>query len=185
MQDCEAFPRVYPRVISSVIVFYTIFALLNWIAYGNNVHTVLTTSLPPTALATSIQLAYSIAILFTFPLQNVPSLDILCNVLLGGDDQTKKRRRRGLHRNVIACLCIVILGVIAHCTMHSMAKVVSLMGTLVGCPIAYVFPPLIHSRLSTGRGDNEITKWRHVGNLLVAGLGVIAMVFCSVITIVT
>ena len=167
-EDRKEFPKVYPRVIGLVILFYTVFAVANWTAYGNSVNTVLTTSLPPSHLATSVQLAYSIAIIFTFPLQNFPSLEIFV------------QQTGGKRRNLIATVSVLLLAVVALCTMNSLAKVVSLMGSLLGCPIAYVFPPIIHTQL-----DHTIRPWRRACNHLVASLGLMAMIFASTITVVT
>ncbi|MEM7318680.1 MAG: ABC transporter substrate-binding protein, partial [Pseudomonadota bacterium] len=43
---------------------------------------------------------------------------------------------------VIASVLVCLLAVVAAATMDSLDKVVSLMGSLLGCPIAFVFPPL-------------------------------------------
>jgi proton-coupled amino acid transporter len=59
-------------------------------------------------------------------------------------------------------------------------KVVSLMGSLLGCPIAFVFPPLIHSQL-----DPNLSVGRRWGNRITACLGVVAMVLASTTTLLT
>lgn len=182
-EDRKKFPNVYGRVITCVILFYTVFAVVNWMAYGNSVNTVLTTSLPPSHLSTSVQLAYSVAIIFTFPLQNFPSLEIACKTVANQLDRCGwggNKSTFGRQRNVVASVSILVLAVIAFSTMNSLAKVVSLMGSLLGCPIAYVFPPIIHSQLA-----KDISPMRRLGNHVVAGLGVIAMMFASIITVVT
>ena len=74
--DRAQFPIVYKRVISSIVCFYAIFGITCWMAFGNDVQTVLTTCLPQGFMATTVQLAYSIAVIFTFPLQFWPCLDI-------------------------------------------------------------------------------------------------------------
>jgi len=45
-------------------------------AFGKDVDTILTTSLPKGFLATTVQLVYIVAVIFTFPLQNFPALEI-------------------------------------------------------------------------------------------------------------
>eukprot|EP00539_Tryblionella_compressa_P020257 CAMPEP_0178861546 /NCGR_PEP_ID=MMETSP0747-20121128/2335_1 /TAXON_ID=913974 /ORGANISM="Nitzschia punctata, Strain CCMP561" /LENGTH=65 /DNA_ID=CAMNT_0020528075 /DNA_START=449 /DNA_END=646 /DNA_ORIENTATION=- len=64
--------------------------------------------------------------------------------------------------------------------MDSLDKVVSLMGSLLGCPLAFVFPPLIHNNL-----DKNISSGRMTANRIIAGLGVCAMVLASVTTLIT
>lgn len=177
----KAFPKVYTRVILGIICFYAFFGLTCWMAFGNDVRTVLTTSLPAGAWATTVQLAYSIAVVFTFPLQNFPALEISTRIIL-----TKLYGNYNIEtgiftkRNLISSLLVAALAIVAVCTMDSLDKVVSLMGSLLGCPIAFVFPPLIHSQL-----DKNISIERLWLNRLVALMGVGAMVIASITTLLT
>eukprot|EP00980_Cylindrotheca_fusiformis_P015686 scaffold4518_cov149-Cylindrotheca_fusiformis.AAC.21 len=150
-------------------------------AFGDDVHTVMTTSLPSGILATTIQLAYSFAVIFTFPLQNFPSLEIACRSISSGLDGSCGSKTSLLQqRNVIASFLVCALAVIAVLTMESLDKVVSLMGSLVGCPLAFVFPPLIHNNLDSG-----LSSSRRVKNGIVSILGFVAMVLASVTTLLT
>lgn len=179
-KDRAKFPTVYRRVILCIIGFYTIFGIACWMSFGNGVRTVLTTSLPAGNLATSVQFAYSIAVIFTFPLQNFPCLEIACRSISKQVQSTCGTRRTvWSRRNVIASVLVCLLAIVAAATMESLDKVVSLMGSLLGCPIAFVFPPLIHSRL-----DPSISRRRKVTNYIVAGLGVVAMIYSSITTII-
>jgi proton-coupled amino acid transporter len=129
-------------------------------------------------MATSVQFAYSLAVVFTFPLQNFPALEIVCRTvrsLLGPD-----KPAFSTNRNVISSLLVCLLAIVAVATMESLDKVVSLMGSLLGCPIAFVFPPLIHSHLV-----ENISPMRLWGNRIVAGFGVLAMVLASTVTLLT
>ena len=58
-------------------------------------------------------------------------------------------------------------------------KVVSLMGSLLGCPLAFVLPPLIQNRLESDR--LSLRKART--NTAVAAMGMGAMVVSSISTI--
>ena len=78
--DREEFARMYVRVIMGIVTFYVFFGTACWMAFGDEVQTVMTTSLPPGQLATTVQLAYSLAVVLTFPLQNFPSLEILASL---------------------------------------------------------------------------------------------------------
>lgn len=75
---------------------------------------------------------------------------------------------------------VCALAGIAVMAMDSLDKVVSLMGSLLGCPIAFVVPPLIHSRL-----DANISPQRKFVNQIVAGLGILAMILASLATVIT
>lgn len=78
----------------------------------------LNASLPPGKLATTIQLAYSFAVVFTFPLQNFPSLEIVHRFTEKVVNQTassySKPHDRTHHvMNIVSGMVVVLLSVIA------------------------------------------------------------------------
>ena len=52
-----AFPAVYQRVIIGIIIWYAFFGISCWASFGDDVRTVMTTSLPPGAMATTVQVS--------------------------------------------------------------------------------------------------------------------------------
>ena len=180
-EDRERFPAVYKRVIASIITFYTFFGISCWMAFGNNVRTTMTTSLPEGILATTVQLAYSVAVIFTFPLQNFPSLEIACqSISTGFETCCGKSLSFFQKRNVIASSLVCLLAIIAVFNMENLDRVVSLMGSMIGCPLAFVFPPLIHNKLHL-----NLPTSRKISNHIVASLGLCAMVLASITTLLT
>ena len=157
------------------------FGILNWAAYGQDVHTVLTTSLPAGVMATIVQLAYSVAVIFTFPLQNFPALEIATRSISASVEKVVSPSSVFTKRNVLSSILVCLLAVVAMCTMDSLDKVVSLMGSLLGCPIAFVFPPMIQLQLMT----NDMSSTRRAVNYCVIAVGVVAMVLASATTLLT
>lgn len=197
-QDRQYFPKMYPNVILCIIWFYTFFGIFCWMSFGSEVHTVLTTSLPETNLATTVQLAYSLAVMLTFPLQNFPSLEIACkaseSLLLKVSASSIVRSNNKLfglvqifqRREVITSLIVCFLALVAILTMDHLDKVVSLMGGLLGCPLAFVFPPLIHNKLASMPGSYvpyNLSRGRRLRNKIVAALGLCAMIVATITTI--
>jgi len=178
--DRARFSTVYKRVILSIVAFYAVFGLTCWMAFGNDVNTVLTTSLPEGFMATTVQLAYSVAVLLTYPLQNFPALEIATrSIEKTASGKCVRKTSVLLNHNVISSTLVCLLALVAVMTMESLDKVVSLMGSLLGCPIAFVFPPLIHIQL-----DPNLSPWRIRSNYAVAGLGFVSMVLASIVTII-
>eukprot|EP00985_Skeletonema_marinoi_P004788 scaffold2079_cov142-Skeletonema_marinoi.AAC.7 len=190
-EDKQKFPSMYRTVIIGIVSFYAFFGTVCWMAIGDSVRTVMTTSLPQGMLATMIQLAYSLAVIFTFPLQNFPSLEIVCASVekilpkrgVGGKISSSKMLKGSYseisngQRNIISSMVVVSLSIVAVLAMDDLDKVVSIMGGLFGCPLAFVFPPLIENELGKGKIGSQ--KW--IVNLVVATLGVGAM-FVSTLT---
>mmetsp|Transcript_11785 Transcript_11785/g.27956 ORF Transcript_11785/g.27956 Transcript_11785/m.27956 type:complete len:599 (-) Transcript_11785:267-2063(-) len=207
-QDRQYFPKMYPNVILCIIWFYTFFGIFCWMSFGDGVRTVMTTSLPDTAVATTVQLAYSLAVMLTFPLQNFPSLEIACTAIgtllvkvSSSAIVQSNNKLLGIlqilqRREVLSSLLVCALALVAIMTMDRLDKVVSLMGGLLGCPLAFVFPPLIHNKLasitpgteshnpSETRNDGYyLSNRRRLQNKVVAILGVFAMVVATIATI--
>lgn len=203
-QDRQTFPQMYPNVILCIIWFYTFFGIFCWMSFGDEVHTVMTTSLPEnSSLATTVQLAYSVAVMLTFPLQNFPSLEIACTAIASGlqtvSTSVTVRSNNNLfrilqilqRRDVLSSFLVCALALVAILTMERLDKVVSLMGGLLGCPLAFVFPPLIHNKLasmtpgsgSEGSGGYSLSDRRRLQNKIVASLGLGAMIVATIATI--
>jgi len=165
-EDKEVFPSVNYKVTISIVVFYVAFAMICWTAFGSSVQTALTASLPPGVFTTLVQLAYSLAVLLTFPLQAFPALQVVFS-LLGGKEKSN------VQRNLLASALVLLLGFIAYISIDYLGNVVSILGSLVGIPIALIFPPLMH---------NVLVR-KHWMNYCVSGLGVFAMGAASFATI--
>eukprot|EP00536_Pseudo-nitzschia_multiseries_P011258 jgi/Psemu1/320041/estExt_fgenesh1_pm.C_3740001 len=180
-EDRKQFPVVYQKVILSIICFYCVFGMCCWASFGNDVKTVMTTSLPSGPLATTVQLAYSTAVIFTFPLQNFPSLEIATRSIAALMHNTYGRGNSCLQsRSVIASFLVFLLALVGIAAMESLDKVVSLMGGLLGCPLAFIFPPLIHNNI-----DPNLSDGRKRENLIIAALGFCAMVVATITTLAT
>ena len=187
-EDRQKFPNVYRNTILSIMAFYVFFSITCWASLGNDVRTVLTTSLPAGNAATSVQLAYSIAVIFTFPLQNFPALEISCRAIANAMDEVTCCGSTTVpslltKRNIISSVLVALLAVVAVTTMDSLDKVVSLMGGLLGCPIAFIFPPVIHYKLLGEAG--LLTPTRKFFNWIVILLGLVATCIATFTTILT
>lgn len=78
---------------------------------------------------------------------------------------------------------VILLALIAVTTMESLDKVVSFLGGLLGCPIAFIFPPLIHLKLAGNAGT--LTRGRKFMNVFVAVMGFVAMILATSTTLIT
>lgn len=205
------FPALFVRTLALIIGIYIVFGLLNWLAYGDQVNAVLTVNMPCGGLKTSVQLTYTLAVIFTFPLQLFPAIQTARSVLpkllrrayikvdneshneTKGDAPARdpsalvhdisrkgaiwKKRCIGIVGRV---LLVVVLCKVAISVRHNLTKILSLLGALLGIPLAYVFPSIIHLALM------EDTKhYIRIINWCVVVLGVALCVACSTITFLT
>lgn len=74
----DKFAPLYLKTAGGIVFVYIIFGIVNWAAYGEDTETVLTLNLPDhSPWKASVQLAFLIAVVFTFPLQLFPAVQIL------------------------------------------------------------------------------------------------------------
>lgn len=171
--DKKKFPSVNRKVVIGIVLFYIVFAMICWGGLGDGVSTALTTSLPSGWISSTVQMAYSIAVIFTFPLQGFPALAVSLSHFSVNDNDTL------FYRNVCASMIILGLGWLGHISSSYLGNVASLLGGLVGIPIALIFPPLIHNILLKDRNSN-VTRWM---NIIVSFMGCIAMAMSTSITL--
>lgn len=175
-EDKAKFPALNNKVMLGIVTFYMFFATTCWAAYGNGIKTALTASLPPGALATAVQIAYSVAVFFTFPLQAFPALEVTLRTARSKTEQDAASAV--FQRNVRASFLIVGLGIIGYFAQDYLGNVASILGSLVGVPIGLIFPNLMHNILS-----RDSSSWARAGNYCVIAIGVVATVVASTTTI--
>ena len=175
-EDKKRFPSVNQNVTTSIVAFYLFFAMTCWAAFGDSIKTALTASLPPGPYATSVQLACSLAIMFTFPLQAFPAMEVVFNRSTSAKDTQNASGHTKL--NIQASMIMCLLGIVAHLAIDYLGNVVSLLGSLVGVPITLIFPPIMHNILC-----QNLSTFTTVLNYLVASLGFVITCVTSYITI--
>jgi proton-coupled amino acid transporter len=192
-EDRERFPMVNQNVTICIVLFYMFFALVVWATFGDQVETALTASLPPGNFSTSVQFAYSIAVILTYPLQAFPAMEVVLKNFSDSDSNSSEEKKNfdgeiksnsfslnsiWSNRNFLASLLNIGLGIIAVIAIDYLGNVVSLLGSLVGMPIALVYPPIMHNLLVK---DSSATV-RYM-NYFVSSVGMIATVAASYATI--
>ena len=176
--DSAKFPRVVWDCAVAIMSFYAFFGITCWAKLGDDVQTAMTASLPPGAFSTSVQIAYSIAIMLTFPFQMLPALEVTVGGGEGGvDDPDPRGRMRG--RNVRATAIVAAMGLAAYLFIDCLGNVVSLLGAVVGIPLSVVFAPLMHNCMC-GR---ELSSKTRRTNIAVSVLGMIATVGATMSTL--
>lgn len=183
--DLQAqFAPLYLKTMMLIVFVYIAFGVVNWAAYGSSTETVLTVNLPDGAWKASVQLAYLVAVMFTFPLQLFPAVQILKSLVhklhsirrkaslfrtvsaattgsqraeyepvpvhhgSTADDVVKANQQtRRLEGNVARGVLVVLLAGVSVLEVHSLDKLVALIGGLLGIPLAFVYPLVIHLRL--------------------------------------
>jgi len=183
-EDKAKFPTINQTVTTWIVVFYIFFSFICVAGFGEGLQTALTASLKG-SLASTVQLAYAVAVVLTFPLQAFPAMEVTRKAILG-DIRTSKgendqsTKDDSTNRNILATSVTCLLGVIAFVAIDYLGNVVSILGSLFGIPLALVFPPLMHNILV--KDSTQATKLVNYG---VVVIGFFAMGAASFATIVS
>ena len=181
--DKAKFPAINQTVTTWIVVFYIFFSFICVAGFGKGLQTALTASLKG-SLASSVQLAYAVAVILTFPLQAFPAMEVTCKAVLGDQRTTKLKNAEGMDystkRQILATFVTCLLGLIALVAIDYLGNVVSILGSLFGIPLALVFPPLMYNTLVKDASND--TRLMNHG---VVVIGFAAMGAASFATIVT
>jgi proton-coupled amino acid transporter len=145
-----------------MITTYAAFAGVGYMAFGSGVHDVIILNLPRhSLLSAGIQLAYCLAVVFTFPLQLFPVLQIV-----------EKGHTRGVTTvNLIRSIIVVLISLVAIVSTQHLEHLLSLIGALCCAPLAFIFPSVIHFHLVAS------STWERLLDVVFAVVGVAIMAF--------
>ena len=72
----ERFLRICDVAGVGAVICYSVFGVVCYAAYGEHTHAIVLLSLPDTGIVAAVKLAVSLAILFTFPIQMMPVIEM-------------------------------------------------------------------------------------------------------------
>jgi proton-coupled amino acid transporter len=181
----EKFLGLFITTIGCITMFWVVFATMNWFAIGNTVQTVLMLSLPPDDdWIAAVQIAYCIAVVFTFPLQLFPAVTILNRGAVKVGWFKKRSPRDRAHpqccmwpENFMRVGVVALLAAISVVEASNMSEVVSLVGSFCFVPLAFVYPPLLHLKLVAR------TPFSKCVDVFLAVCGFCMMVYTSITTL--
>jgi len=178
-EDRSKFASMNRNVTAGIVFFYIAFSVICCAAFGDKIQTAMTASLEG-LLAVTIQGAYSVAVVLTFPLQAFPAMEVVKNNLLGQPLSEDAKTARNLERNVLSTVVICVLGLFAVFAIDYLGNVVSILGSLFGIPLALIVPPLMHNILVTE--SSLLTRWMNYGVVLVGVFATGAASFATLVS---
>ncbi|KAI9321485.1 transmembrane amino acid transporter protein-domain-containing protein [Dichotomocladium elegans] len=177
--ESMAEPEKFPRVLGYTMVFITSIFLsvgfFSYLAYGDNVQTVILLNLPVNHFVNVVQALYALAICLSIPLQLFPAIRIVETMFFsrsGKYNPAVKWAKNGFRFfAVLICVAIAIAG------SNDLDKFVSLVGALCCVPLCFLFPPLFHLKAIAK------TKTEKIIDLSIITFGIVSMTYTTIITI--
>ncbi|KAJ2156201.1 hypothetical protein GGF46_005352 [Coemansia sp. RSA 552] len=166
--DAMRRPQHFPAVLTLVMVIAGSVAVaigaLSYAAFGDHTEAIILLNMPHSTTTLAVQLAYSLAILFTTPLMMFPVVRIL--------EQALWPRRSGkrnpavkMQKNAFRTLLLVLVAAVAVAGIDRVDRLVAIIGGFACIPLSFVYPPLFHMRAAA------TTRYERVRDALLAAAG--------------
>jgi proton-coupled amino acid transporter len=181
-------PELRPKFNTMVIAVFTgclvlvsVFASFVYMSLGERVQTVITKELPHDVFSSgtvAVQLAYSLALMLTYPIQIYPAICILEKYLI--PYSSKDRPEVKWHKNFFRAVVVAFTVLVATACSANITAFVAFLGGTCCVPLAFIYPALMHCSIP----GVQTKKWQIVVNYLVAIVGGLFVVFCTYLSIV-
>lgn len=139
MKDPSKFPTVMALVMVIITVIFTSMGALSYAAYGSNTKTVVILNMPQDSkFVNAVQFIYSLAILFSTPLQIYPAIEITSQQLFSktGKFDPYIKWKKNIFRFFMVMLCAAL----AWAGANDLDKFVALVGCFACIPLVYIYP---------------------------------------------
>ncbi|RLN66901.1 hypothetical protein BBP00_00001950 [Phytophthora kernoviae] len=164
----------FPRILSTTMMFlvslFCVFAGLVYAAFGENTQSVVTLNLPSaqdSGATMAVQITYSIALVFTYPLMLYPVVKILEGYMF------PHRSQKGFWRwekNGFRFALVCLTAAISYYGKEELDNFVAIIGGFCSVPLAFIYPCLFHSK---------IVDDGHALNNIVIAIGAFTMIFAT------
>ncbi|KAJ2766457.1 hypothetical protein IWQ57_004352, partial [Coemansia nantahalensis] len=178
LHDKRGFARVLTIAITLCLGLFVCVGSLSYLTFGELVNPVVLLNLPDTSAWTLlVQLLYSIAILFSMPLQLFPAVRIMEDMMFtrSGRDHKYVKWQKNLFRTAT----VLLISLIAIYGADRLDNVVSLVGSFCLVPLSFIYPSSMHLR-AVAR-----TRWVRAKDWALIVVGVLTMVYVTYISIAT
>ncbi|KAI8065610.1 transmembrane amino acid transporter protein-domain-containing protein [Gongronella butleri] len=175
MKEPHKFPRVLALSMIGITFIFLSVGFLSYLAFGNQVQTVILLNLPANPAVNTVQGLYALAICLSIPLQLFPAIRIAETALFS---------RSGKHnwvvkwqKNVFRLAMVMLCASIAIAGSDDLDKFVSLVGATCCVPLCFLFPPLFHMKAIA-------STWREKAiDVAILVFGICSMTYTTGITI--
>ncbi|KAJ2154969.1 hypothetical protein GGH19_003578 [Coemansia sp. RSA 1807] len=178
LRDKRSFSRVLTLAIMLCLGLFLCVGSLSYLTFGDRVEAVVLLNLPNTSAWTLlVQILYSVAILFSMPLQLFPAVRIMEAMMFvrsGRDFKSIKWQK-----NVFRTLCVLLIAMCAIFGADQLDNVVALVGSFCLVPLSFIYPASMHLRAVAQ------TRRTRIKDSLLIGIGVVAMAYVTYISVIT
>ncbi|KAJ1656787.1 hypothetical protein IWQ61_003704 [Dispira simplex] len=176
MKEPEKFPRVLTTALTVSAAIFISIGALSYLTFGDQVATVVLLNLPADdPKVHTVQFLYSLAIMFSVPLQMFPAIRILeagLFVRSGKGNPWVKWQK-----NLFRILLVLFIALVSLLGAEKLDRFVALIGSLACIPLSFIYPSVFHLKAIARTRKNRLI------DLTIFVFGVITMVYVTFTTI--
>jgi proton-coupled amino acid transporter len=181
IQSSMSQPAHFDRILYSVMALITcLFAtagILSYGAFGSQTKINIMSNFPPSdKLVNFVRLSFSLAVLVGTPVQLFPALRIMEERLFHRDSGRRSHLTKW-KKNIFRTGIVVLCGLIAALGASNLDRFVALVGSTLCVPLIFVYPAYLHWK------GIASTRWAKGGDILLFILGVVCMVYTTIVTL--
>ncbi|KAJ8118040.1 hypothetical protein ONZ43_g4075 [Nemania bipapillata] len=178
MAKPERFEWLLAAVMFLITIVYTAVGVLCYATFGTDTSIEIINNYPQdNKFVNAVQFLYSLAVLVGCPVQLFPAIRILEGAIFG-----RRSGRRSLRtkwkKNAFRSFLVAICGGVSIIGTGNLDKFVALIGSFACVPLVYVYPAYLHYK---GVATSRAAK---IGDLVFIVVGLVAMVYTTIVTIV-
>ncbi|KAI0430865.1 transmembrane amino acid transporter [Xylaria sp. FL1042] len=178
MAKPERFEWLLGVIMFLITIIFTAVGVLCYATFGKDTSIEIINNYPQTSkFVNAVQFLYSLAVLAGNPVQLFPAIRILEGGLFG-HRSGKRSLRTKWKKNAFRSLLVLICGGVSIIGTGNLDKFVALIGSFACVPLVYIYPAFLHYKaVATSRAAK-------IGDIIFVIVGVIAMVYTTIVTIV-
>ncbi|KAI9056215.1 hypothetical protein LZ554_001143 [Drepanopeziza brunnea f. sp. 'monogermtubi'] len=177
MKEPQKFERLLYTVMLIITIIFASIGALSYMTFGDATSVEIISNFPQDSkLVNAVQFLYSLAILAGDPVQLFPAMRILEGSIFGhrsGKQNARTKWKKNAFRTALVCAC----GLVSILGATNLDKFVALIGSFACVPLVYIYPAFLH-----WKGIAE-GKWAKIGDIVFMGVGLVAMVYTTAVTI--
>jgi len=171
MKEKSKFRKLLTVALFAILVVLAGFALVGYIAFGDDIQGPITLNLDEDLIMVKIVLGlYALAIFFSYPLIVFPGVEILSKLIFKEGPVTAARKWQ---KNGFRFLVVCTTAAVAIVGGDDFEKFVSLIGGFACTPLGFIFPALFHYKLVA------ITKKEKYFDIALCVIGALLGIFAT------
>lgn len=179
MKEPQKFEWLLYAVMILITAIFGSVGILCYAVFGTETKIEVISNFPQDSkMVNAVQFVYSLAVLVGTPVQLFPAIRILEGKLFGnlsGKHSLAGKWKKNFFRTVVTVLCVAV----SIWGSSNLDRFVALIGSFACVPLVYIYPPLLHY---WAVAESRAAK---IGDIIFIIVGVFAMVYTTVITLVT